>query len=228
MKNDYQEIDKLFFDEGYRLASECLNEGVTAENIIMLIAAVNALSDNLIETFSSKVEAEEQIIDCQKGCHWCCAQTVYANPLEIYVLTEFIRKRFSKKKQDLFLKKAIEKDRITSALDEKGKLKHRQFCPFLKDKGSCAVYDARPTACRIYLSMDLESCREDWENPKNRKIFPQLYSLPLHAGRMINEGIAIWLAEKNLYLNEDTLEAGFIRFLKNENALNEWLDANKK
>lgn len=223
MNDDYQEIDKLFFDEGFRLAAECLSDGLTTENVISLIASVNAMTDSLIEAYSEKIRAEEHIIDCHKGCHWCCAQTVYANPLEIHVLTEFIKKRFPKKKQAEFLEKASEKHQATSLLDAKGKLKHRQFCPFLKN-GNCLVYDARPSACRIYLSMDLESCREDFENPKNKKKFPQLYSFPLHAGRMLNEGIAAWLREKNLFLKEDTLESGVSYFLKNKNAFAEWLN----
>jgi Fe-S-cluster containining protein len=224
MKDDYQEIDKLFFDEGYKMASQYLSEGLTPANVIILMTDIYVLINSLLESFTEKVKSEKKIIDCQKGCHWCCAQTVYANPLEIHLLTRFIKNNFPKKEQKIFHKRAEEKHQITSKLDSDGKLQHRQFCPLL-DKNICSVYMARPTACRIYLSMNLESCRENFGNPENKKIFPQLYALPLHVGRMLNEGIAAWLAEKNLYLKEDTLEAGISYFLKNDIALKEWLNA---
>lgn len=227
MKDEYQEIDKLFFDEGYRLASHILSDGLSPSNFLSLMSSVYEITNSFLESFSGKIKSENRNIDCKKGCYWCCAQTVYANPIEQYFLTEFIRKNFSQSEQEAILQKAGEKHFKTTGLNSEERLQNRHFCPLLKD-GICSVYDARPTACRIYLSMDIESCLQDFKYPLNQKVFPQLYTLPLHAGRMLNEGIAAWLAEKNLNLKEDSLEAGLFYFLKEKNAFEKWINTNEE
>jgi hypothetical protein len=50
------------------------------------------------------------------------------------------------------------------------------------------AYPARPMACRIYLSMSVDSCRLYYEEPDKDENYARLFEFPLQAGRMMNEG----------------------------------------
>jgi Fe-S-cluster containining protein len=106
-------------------------------------------------------------------------------------------------------KKAVEKHRSTSGMSPEERLLHKEPCPLLAD-GVCSAYEARPVACRIYLSMDVGSCEDEFSNPADTTAFPKLFSLPLQAGRKLNEGFAAGLRESGYETAEYTMEKGLL------------------
>jgi Fe-S-cluster containining protein len=106
-------------------------------------------------------------------------------------------------------KQALKKHRATAVMSPEEKLLHREPCPLLAD-GVCSAYEARPVACRIYLSMDVGSCRDEFTNPADRSVFPKLFRLPLHAGRKLNEGFAAGLQAAGLETLEYPMEEGLL------------------
>jgi Fe-S-cluster containining protein len=105
--------------------------------------------------------------------------------------------------------RAAEKHAYTSGLSTEKKLHHKQSCPLL-EHDACVAYAARPVACRIYLSMNVDSCKYEFTNPSDQSAFPQLYKLPLQAGRKLNEGFAAGLRENGIKTEEHTLEKGLL------------------
>lgn len=82
--------------------------------------------------------------------------------------------------------------------------------------------------CRIYLSMSLESCKSFFKHPESKTDYAKLYSFPLHAGRMLNEGIAAFLRDKKFDVPVLSLESAMNHILNTENAIESWLSGEKK
>jgi Fe-S-cluster containining protein len=160
------------------------------------------------------------------GCSYCCHQTVLATPYELLYLAAFVKNRFTGDQFNTIVQRATEKAAITSKLALDKLLKFKKPCPLLHpEQGFCRAYPARPMACRIYLSSDVKSCKDDLENPNDDSIFPQLYDMPLRAGRMMNEGFHARLRQgkmDRLQAFENTIEEGLLKAFDN-NAFDNWL-----
>jgi len=207
MSQSYEEIDNIFFKDGYELAKKILGENLTGEKFILLIRTMYENLDQLLDSFIYRLHKEQQALDCKKGCSWCCTQPVFTNHWEVEYLRHFMKKRFTVEKIAEIKAKAEKKNKEVSTLSSSSLLKNRIPCPLLHDN-VCSVYPARPMACRIYLSSDLDSCIEEFRNPSHEKNFAKLYDFPLHAGRKLNEGVAKWLTEKEFEVKEYRLEEG--------------------
>jgi Fe-S-cluster containining protein len=86
-------------------------------------------------------------------------------------------------------------------------LKYKAPCPLLEN-GACSIYDARPMACRIYLSTKFDTCLEFFHHPEDEVNYPALIELSLRAGRMMNEGFIAALKENGIETAEFRFEEG--------------------
>jgi Fe-S-cluster containining protein len=113
---------------------------------------------------------------------------------------------------DRIIERVNDKARNTSKLELEKLLRHKQACPLLHSTGGfCMAYQARPMACRIYLSKNVQSCIDDLNTPLDDRVFPELFDLPSRAGRMMNEGFQARLraaAADKLQVFENTIEGG--------------------
>ncbi len=95
---------------------------------------------------------------CKAGCGGCCRAHVGVEPAEGFAIARHLRTGLSD--TDL----AILRDRIahTAArvadLDPGPRWEAQIPCAFLDAGESCAIYPARPLACRGYTSTDLAAC----------------------------------------------------------------------
>ena len=96
-------------------------------------------------------------------------------------------------------------------------------CPFLEED-SCLIYQARPMACRIYLSSSEKSCKQQYDKPDDPDVMAALYEFPIHAGRLVNEGIRKALAETGIIPSEWLIESLLHQVFNNPNILEGWLD----
>lgn len=207
------EYDRIFYKDGYRLGEEAATAKLHEEKLFEAIETMYHTVDQLIESLLAMGQREGVTVDCRKGCSWCCHQPVFANSYELKYLARYVRNSFSKQEQKNIYRMALDKNEKTSELTEKEILNYKQPCPLLKD-GSCTAYPARPLACRIYLSMKVDSCYQFYLHPKSTESYPALLDFPLRAGRMMNEGFFAALKENGIISNELRLEEGLIRFLK--------------
>lgn len=201
------EHEQLFFDEGYLLGKKAINEIANEEAFLPCVGSMYSAIDGLIDSLLAMAKKQEVTVDCQKGCAWCCHQAVFANSYEIHLLGNFIKKNTSTAFQKEIRERAAMKNATTSKMDEAAVLSYKSPCPLLID-GACSVYQARPMACRIYLSTKVSSCFEFFQNPDNPDNFPALLDFPLMAGRMMNEGFMSALEEGGVQIAEFRLEDG--------------------
>jgi len=151
---------------------------------LLLLARERA---KLIDSILSEI-AQDLKIDCGRGCTYCCyGVPLWVKTIEAIHLLEALnglplkdRKIAASRLRDY----EKEYTRIAQmqgytprspiqeeALDvEKlglvcGLGMNETPCPFLWEDGSCRVYEARPSMCRLTLFHDREVCRRDWENP---------------------------------------------------------------
>lgn len=209
MPYSYDEIDNIFFKDGYELAKRIVGSDTGRERLILLTRNMYDNMDQLIDSFTGRLIKDGQVLDCKKGCSWCCTQPVFTNEWEVAYLRKFMRKRFTGDKIVELKTKALQKNEEVSEMPDEQVLKNRIPCPLLHEN-VCSVYPARPMACRIYLSSDVDSCIEEFRNPTNDKSFAKLYDFPIHAGRKMNEGAAKWLEEQGLVIKELRLEEGIV------------------
>jgi Fe-S-cluster containining protein len=218
----HSEVDKVFFTDGYNLAVSFLRDGINIENLVAMSGAVYESMDQLMEAFIQRCLKEKKTVECKKGCYLCCCQAVLLLPHEILFLCRFMQENMDKKERTVILNKAKEKDNETSIMKAQEFLHHKSPCPLLEN-GSCLAYEARPMACRTYISSRVDGCIEEYHNPKDVDIFPDLYEFTIRAGRMINEGICNYLFEYNIPSPEWQIESGLRTAFEDKDAFNKWL-----
>jgi len=193
------ETDKAFFSDGYKLGLTAVEQGLTEKAIYDAAKNMYGAIDGLTEALLAHAEKENIPVDCKKGCSYCCYQPIYAVSHEIDYLYNYMKKNFSREKLRKVVKKAEKLQDVRSKLSKEEILDHKAPCPLLDAGGGCSVYPARPMACRIYLSMSVDSCKLFYDDPKPDDHYAQLLEFPLQAGRMMNEGFthALKTAQRN-------------------------------
>jgi Fe-S-cluster containining protein len=219
---DYKEVDRIFYRDGYRLAYNSLEGGITPSNLIRAIGQLYISIEDLLEAFLRRSEAEGKPVKCGKGCSWCCYQSVFAVTHEFLYIKEHIQTHISDKIRHEILERARKRSRLTINRSVTEQLKLREPCPFLED-GACLIYDVRPMACRIYLSSSEKACRKEYEQPGNEKNFPDLFEFPLRAGRMLNQGFVAFLKQAGLQSVEFPMEQGYTSMVDTDQTFRTWI-----
>lgn len=210
----FTENDRVFYSDGYRLAQSAIERGFSNKTLFEAIEFLYAAIDGLNDSIIALAQRQNISVACFKGCHWCCHQAVYANSYELHFLSEKIKRKLDPEKLKDVVERAEAKHAITSELNEDKILQYKAPCPLLNDD-ACSIYEARPMACRIYLSTKLETCLEFYKHPENETNYPALIDFPLRAGRMMNEGFRAALKEFGVETAEFKLEEGLRIVLKN-------------
>ncbi len=203
------ETDKAFFSDGYNIGLGAVEDGLTKEAIYSATEQIYEAIDGLIDSLLKHAHSEDVSVDCKKGCSMCCYQPVFAVSHEIDSLYNFINQNLAKQKKIEILKRAQETNNRRRRLSKEALYNQKEACPLLED-GSCLAYEARPMACRIYLSLSVDSCQKFYDSPSPDKNYAKLMEFPLQAGRMMNEGFTHALKSAQLNTSEFRIEEGLI------------------
>ena len=206
--------EKLFFNDGYELGKQAAGKVADEKAFLSFVGEAYNGIDSLINSILELAHKQNIRVDCKKGCSFCCHQAVFANSYELHYLGNFLTENFNQEQRTIVQQRATAKNKHTRKLSEEEQLNYKSPCPLLHE-GMCSAYQARPMACRIYLSMSVASCLEFYHHPKNPDNYPQLMDFPLIAGRMMNEGFMTALKESGIAIAEFRLEDGLETFLKN-------------
>lgn len=213
---NFSESDRIFHSDGHRTGQMAADQGLRPEDITDGIETIQRSMDSLNEAILRNAETQGVRVACKKGCDFCCYQPVFINNFEILRLIRHIREKFTGTQISAILKKATAKNLAVSRMPESKMLLHKAACPLLEN-GACSVYEARPMACRIYLSTSLDSCRHFFSHPGDKHKYPMLLEFPLRAGRMLNEGFAAAMRQNGQPLREYRIEEGLLLFLQEPN-----------
>jgi Fe-S-cluster containining protein len=180
-------------------------KGFNETNMFAALKEMYASVDSFIEMLTGFAAEQHQPIHCKKGCEWCCHQPVFALQYELDYLNEFVKTNFDEKHLTAIQTRAEGKKNALGFLAEKELLNAKYACPLLEN-GACVAYEARPIACRIYLSTDVDSCLAFFNQPSKKESIPALMDLPLRAGRMMNEGFKAALKNHGFTAKEYRIE----------------------
>ncbi len=200
-----KQIDRAFYSDGYKLGTSAVVPEITQQSLFAAMQKMYATIDGLIDSLIKFARKQNQGVDCKKGCDWCCYQPVFALSYEMEYLNDFLKKKFNEQSRKEIRSRAERKNNKLKPLSEKDLLHSKFPCPLLAD-GACIAYEARPMACRIYLSSNVNSCISFFNNPADEKNFPALLDFPMRAGRMMNEGFKAALKTGSLATQEFRIE----------------------
>lgn len=206
---NFSETDQVFYADGYNLAQSAAKKGLTNKTLFQAIESLYQAIDGLNDSILDLAIRQNINVACAKGCQWCCHQAVFANSYEVHYLSEKIKDNFPSDNILIIQKRCESKNYAVEKLSNEQILNFKSPCPLLTN-GACAIYFARPMACRIYLSTNLQSCLDFYSNPENESSFPALIDFPLRAGRMMNEGFMAALKESGVETAEFRLEEGLL------------------
>ena len=198
-------IENAFYSDGYKLGMNVAVSDNDQEVLFESVSEMYTSIDSLIETLTEFAEKQQHRIDCKKGCEWCCHQPVFALDYELKYLNDFISRNFSEEIQNEIKKRAGNKNNKLSMLKEIDLLNAKYPCPLLEN-GACIAYQARPMACRIYLSSDVNSCLNFYHKPQSKTSIPALLNLSLRTGQMMNEGFKSALKTNGIKSREFRIE----------------------
>ncbi|MBN2165661.1 MAG: YkgJ family cysteine cluster protein [Marinilabiliaceae bacterium] len=219
-------IASVFYADGYNLAKEMIRKKYLLTDIFHAMTQQYQTIDLLIDSFSSRCRLSNVNIDCKKGCGYCCYQPVFASIHEVFYMKDYVNNHFSSNQISEIKAKAKSKTDYSQGNTDAELLKYSYPCPLL-DNGVCIAYNARPMACRIYMSSDVKSCIKRYELHDNDKDFPALFEFLLVAGRNMNAGFAGRLEEMKIQNAEMRFEK-LLYFVLNDD-INEikWLNGDK-
>jgi Fe-S-cluster containining protein len=221
-----KEMERLFYRDGYRVAHEELEQEINPENLKRAIAKLYRSVSELLDSFLERSASEGVPAECQNGCSWCCHQEMFAVTHELLFLYGYALKHLSEKQREGVLDRSREKVKLTLNKPIEEQLKVRSACPLLFE-GSCLAYEARPMACRIYLSSSSRSCKMAYDQPGNQKRIPELYAFPLLAGRMLNEGFVAYLKQVGLISSELPMEQGYASMVTMGQTMEGWIGGSR-
>lgn len=205
MNSDQKQIDKAFYSDGYNFGMEAVSSAIKHKPMFLALKKMHSAIDNLIDTLSDYAKKQGQLIDCKKGCEWCCYQPIFALSYEMEYLNDFVKNNFDSTAQNKIKAKAQQKNNKLKLLTDADLLNSKHPCPLL-EKGACVAYEVRPMACRIYLSKNVNTCLQFYKNPENEMSIPALLDFPLRAGRMMNEGFKAALKISGIKVEEFRIE----------------------
>ena len=217
------DFQQAFFNDGYNMAKVFLKDGLSLDSLMELTKTLYNYMDEVTSLFIDHCNRQERRVDCRKGCSICCHQCIMLLPHEAFYLHQYINTQLSQRGLNEIIAQALCKAELTKNMEVEQYVHFKHPCPLLVND-ACIAYEARPIACRIYLSSKFESCNDEYLDPKNFSVFPALYDFPLRTGRMINEGIYQALLHKSYSMAELKLENAIVMMFENNNLTNDWLD----
>jgi Fe-S-cluster containining protein len=209
MEINLKNIESAFYSDGYQFGMQVCEANLAPETMTEAISEMYDSIDSFIEYLSEFAKNQNHPVHCAKGCEWCCHQPVFALSFEMDYLNRFIEKNFDAGTKKRIKLKAENKMNAFGFLNETELLNAKFPCPLL-EKGACLAYSARPMACRIYLSSDVNSCLRFFKEPADTNSIPALLNLPLRAGKMMNEGFKAALKTSGYETKEYRIEEKLI------------------
>ena len=200
-----ENIEKAFFSDGYHIGMKAIEQELSGIALHEGLREMYSAIDDFIESFVELAVQNKKSPECKKGCEWCCHQPVFALDYELEYLNNFLNENFSEEERKKISSRAEQKMEKLKGLDKDALLNSKYPCPLLEN-GSCTAYEARPMACRIYLSYDVKTCLRFYNHPDDKKSYPALLEFSMRAGRMMNEGFKAALKTNGIIAKEYRIE----------------------
>lgn len=144
----------------FEVAISTLKRGTDVDSCTALVAKADRKFDQTFDHLRKKGAP----IACKSGCSFCCHLRVSVAPPEAIALFRYLRSQIpATLAHEIEQRVLANADRIAQLTQEQH-LSTNIKCAFLVD-GACSAYRARPMACALHHSLDVDACEHLYENP---------------------------------------------------------------
>jgi Fe-S-cluster containining protein len=142
-----------------------LKRGTDVDSCTALVAK----ADRGFEATFDHLRKRGAPIACKSGCSFCCHLRVTVAPHEAIALFRYLSSQIpAALAQGIAQRIQANAERIAHMTEEQD-LATNVKCAFLVD-GACSAYRARPMACALHHSLDVDACEDLYENPADLSI----------------------------------------------------------
>lgn len=134
---------------------------------------VGAQTIQFYKVVDDLISSAPNTIDCKAGCNYCCFYHVMVTPLEVFTITEHIRRLPDAEQREVVDSVRQYVDRV-KGLNQDQHIHTNIQCSFLK-AGRCSIYAIRPIACRGHHSADVNVCRRTFDDVSSAECAPMVY-----------------------------------------------------
>lgn len=123
-------------------------------------ALLSHLLDEAFDGFEQALQARLDAgapVACDRGCATCCTLRVTATAPEVLHVARHLMASNPAMCRRV-VQRIAEADARTRFESEARRVTLQSPCPFVDDDGACAIYPARPLACRGHASHDRHAC----------------------------------------------------------------------
>lgn len=202
---EIENFEKAFYQDGFNIGMKASEVGMEPQHISAALQEMYAAIDNLNNSIFALAQQQGQTIDCKLGCEFCCHQPIFALDYELAFLIDYLNEYFDQETRIAIREKARKKEKKLKPLKDDVLLNAKYPCPLLSE-GACIAYEARPMACRIYLSSNVKTCKRFFDVPDDKNSYPALLDMPMRLGRMMNEGFKAALQMSGVQPEEFRIE----------------------
>lgn len=184
MPDPFRELHQAVHDRIRHAVAAAWPAQATATALLDLTAAALTETEGAIDGIRRFGEIE---VACHKGCSWCCWLRIDVRAHEVFLILRHLEATWDPAQIAALKAEARLAREALAGLDLTGREAVRRPCLLLRD-GLCAVYAARPAACRRYLSGSAAACEALWQgDPPEREIqHPLLAETGRHAAAALH------------------------------------------
>jgi Fe-S-cluster containining protein len=127
-------------------------------------AALVATADRSFDATFDHLRQKGARVACKSGCSFCCHLRVTVTAPEAIALFRYLRSEIpASLAQEIERRILANADQIAQ-LTQQQQLSTNVRCAFLVN-GTCSAYRARPLACALHHSLDVDACEDLYRNP---------------------------------------------------------------
>jgi Fe-S-cluster containining protein len=176
----------------------------------------------LDQLFSAMVEEGGVPIACRAGCSFCCHFKVESRAPDVFALAAWVEANFTAPERAALLERLRAHAAKLEELSTEQQLRTNLACPLLRE-GRCSAYAARPAACRIAHSMNVQPCEYAYEHPEEIDA-PSGADVEMRlALRVAHDGVAWAFRDAGFDDRPYRLSAALAEALTDPNAAARWL-----
>lgn len=155
------ELAKSIYETEKATLTGALKASKAADQVAQL---VQDFLGRISERFDADCAKHDIRLACQAGCAYCCHTRVEVLPHEALFIARYVRETQPAMQQQQLIERLKSHADRAAGLTREDHFRARLPCAFLVDS-RCSIYEARPTLCRTFHSLDVEPCRSGFEHP---------------------------------------------------------------
>jgi len=144
----------------YQSTFRTVGAALRARDPLAVAAAALRHLEQSVEGFQQMTGAA---VDCRAGCSFCCWLRIDVRAHEVLLISRRLRAEGHEPHLAATLPRIRDAAAQVTGLTHAGRHAVHRPCALLDHAGCCSVYEARPAACRRYLSVSVTACDAIWQ-----------------------------------------------------------------